>query len=241
MIPKIIHYCWFGGGEKPSLIKKCIQTWKIHLSDYEIIEWNEENFDLNINEYVIEAYKLKKFAFVSDYVRIYALYHYGGIYLDTDVEVYKSFDNLLQHNSFWGFEQENYIATSTIGGMKNNQLIGEFLNIYKNMSFVKANGHFDNLTNVALITDFLEKKGLSRSGEYQEIENLGVFYPQKFFSPFDYINCRNFHSEETYTLHHFYKSWLPVRIRLKGFLKINIVKVIGGDNLARIRTKFINN
>ena len=104
-IPKTIHYCWFGRGEKPEIVKKCIDTWKDKLSDYEIIEWNEDNFDINQNDYVKEAYKAKKFAFVSDYVRVYALYNYGGIYLDTDVEVFKSFDDVLDNESFWGFEQ----------------------------------------------------------------------------------------------------------------------------------------
>lgn len=116
-IPKIIHYCWFGRKEKPELIKKCIKSWNEVLVDYEIIEWNEENFKLN-NDFVKEAYQAGKYAFVSDYVRLHALYHYGGIYLDTDVEVYKPFDLFLQHDSFWGFEQGNYIATSTMGAKK---------------------------------------------------------------------------------------------------------------------------
>ena len=105
-IPKYIHYCWFGKGEKPDIVKKCIESWKANLSDYEIIEWNEENFDINSNDYVREAYKVKKFAFVSDYVRVYALYNHGGIYLDTDVEVFKSFDEIFNNESFWGFEQK---------------------------------------------------------------------------------------------------------------------------------------
>lgn len=101
-ISKIIHYCWFGGKEKPDIVKKCLYSWHEHLSGYEIIEWNEENFDVHCHTYVKEAYESRKFAFVSDYVRVYALYHFGGIYLDTDVEVFKPFDDLLHHESFWG-------------------------------------------------------------------------------------------------------------------------------------------
>ncbi|MEH7419501.1 capsular polysaccharide synthesis protein, partial [Neobacillus drentensis] len=113
VIPKTIHYCWFGEKEKPELVKKCLNSWKETLPDYQIIEWNEKNFDINANKYVKEAYQSGKFAFVSDYVRVFVLYRFGGIYLDTDVEVFKPFDIFLHHSSFWGFEQENYIATST--------------------------------------------------------------------------------------------------------------------------------
>lgn len=236
MIPKIIHYCWFGGGEKPPIVKKCINSWKIHLADYEIIEWNEENFNMNSNPYVSEAYKLKKFAFVSDFVRVHALFNQGGIYLDTDVEVFKSFDDLLHHNSFWGFEQGDYVATSTIGAVEKNQLIERFLNSYTNRSFLKENGKFDDSTNVSLVTNILEDMGLKRNGEYQEIENIGVFYPQTYFSPYDYINCRSLRNDKTYSIHYYHKSWLPLFTRMKGGIKVLIAKAIGGENIARVRS-----
>lgn len=234
-IPKVIHYCWFGGKEKPDIVKKCIRSWEKKLSNYEIKEWNEDNFDLNCNEYVKEAYRSKKFAFVSDYVRVYALFHFGGIYLDTDVEVFKPFDDLLHHDSFWGFEQEDFIATSTIGAAKGNQLIKIFLDSYQKKSFIKDDGNFDDLTNVAIITEILRNLGLERNGEYQELEGLGVFYPQTYFSPYDYINCRKFITKETYTMHHFYKSWLPLKTRVKSNLKQTASKIIGGNNIAKIR------
>jgi len=234
-IPKIIHYCWFGGKSKPDIVKRCIVSWKKYLIDYEIIEWNEDNFDIHSCTYVKEAYESGKFAFVSDYVRVHALYHSGGIYLDTDVEVFKSFDDLLHHDSFWGFEQENYIATSTIGSAKGNKLIKMFLELYHGKSFIKEDGTFDQLTNVAMITHLLEGFGFVSNGKYQEITEMGVFYPQTYFSPFDYINCRKFITENTYTMHHFYKSWLPPKARLKSNIKYFTSKVIGGENIARIR------
>ena len=117
-IPKKIHYCWFGGNPLPKETVEYIKSWKKYCPDYEIIEWNESNFDINRNLYIKQAYEAKKYAFVSDYVRVFALYKYGGIYLDTDVEVFKDFNDLLDNESFWGFEQENYIATSTIGAKK---------------------------------------------------------------------------------------------------------------------------
>ncbi|QOR65486.1 glycosyl transferase [Cytobacillus suaedae] len=234
-IPKTIHYCWFGGKEKPDLVKGCMESWKEKLPDYQIVEWNETNFDINVNSYVKEAYNSGKYAFVSDYVRVHALYHFGGIYLDTDVEVFKSFNDLLHHPSFWGFEQENYIATSTIGAQKGNVLIKQFLESYKDKKFLKEDGTINSLTNVAIITKMLEGLGLKTDGKYQEIEGLGVFYPQAYFSPYDYINCQKLITENSYAMHHFYKSWLPLKVRIKGKLKAYLSKVIGGHNIARLR------
>lgn len=234
-IPKVIHYCWIGRKEKPKIVNKCIASWKKNLPDYELVEWSEENFDMNVNSYIKEAYRSGKFAFVSDYVRVHALYHFGGIYLDTDVEVFKSFDLLLHHDSFWGFEQENFIATSTIGASKENKLIKIFLDSYNDINFINKDGSFNELTNVAMITEILKEKGLNLNGEFQEIEGIGVFYPQTYFSPYDYINCRKFITDKTYTMHHFYKSWLPVKARVKGNFKVAVSKLIGGNNIARIR------
>ncbi|WP_459501953.1 glycosyltransferase family 32 protein [Bacillus sp. C1] len=235
-IPSTIHYCWFGGREKPEIVQKCIDSWKKNLPEYEIIEWNENNFDIECNLYVKEAYDSKKFAFVSDYVRVYVLYKFGGIYLDTDVEVFKPFDNMLHHDSFWGFEQENYIATSTIGAMKGNKLIKIFLDSYEGKEFIKEDGNHDELTNVAIVTNILKNAGLKLNGEYQEISGMGVFYPQTYFSPYDYINCRKFITENTYAMHHFYKSWLPLKVRIKGNIKLILAKIIGGNNIARLRS-----
>ncbi|MCM3724917.1 glycosyl transferase [Neobacillus cucumis] len=234
-IPRAIHYCWFGGKEKPSIVKRCIESWKKHLPNYEIIEWNESNFNLDSNLYVKEAYNAGKYAFVSDYVRVYALYNYGGIYLDTDVEVVKPLDDLLEHTSFWGFEQENFIATSTIGAEKGNKLIKEFLDSYNEKNFIKEDGTFNQLTNVAIITELLAEKGLKLNGKYQKINEMGVFYPQTYFSPYDYINCQTFLNENTYTIHHFYKSWLPLTKRVKGKIKFVLSKLIGGHNIAKLR------
>ncbi|MDE5413791.1 glycosyltransferase family 32 protein [Alkalihalobacterium chitinilyticum] len=234
-IPKIIHYCWFGNNEKPDIVKKCIASWNKHLSDYEIKEWNEKNFDFSSNAYANEAYQNKKFAFVSDYVRVHVLYHIGGIYLDTDVEVFKSFDDLLHLESFWGFEQESFIGTSTIGSKKGNPLIKMFLDSYEDKNFVKENGMLDQLTNVAIISELLQNKGLKLNGKFQELDELGTFFPQTYFSPYDYINCRKFITKDTYAMHHFYKSWLPPKARMKGNLKFLASKIIGGNNIARIR------
>ena len=111
MIPKVVHYCWFGRGEMPELAKKCIASWKTFLPDYQIKEWNEDNFDINCNQYVKEAYESRKFAFVTDYVRLYAIYTEGGVYMDTDVEVLKTLDPFLHHHAFSGFETDGNVPT----------------------------------------------------------------------------------------------------------------------------------
>lgn len=238
-IPKIIHYCWFGKKEKPYIVKKCIKSWKDNLNDYEIIEWNEENFDINCNKFVKEAYENKKYAFVSDYVRVNALYNYGGIYLDTDVEVNKSFNDLLENDSIWGFEEKNYIATSTIGARKGNELIKVFLDDYNGRQFIKNDGTIDTLTNVAIVSKIIKDLGVELNGKFQKIEGIATIYPQEYFSPYDYINCYMKDSTNTYCVHHYYKSWLPIRVRVKTNIKKILANIIGGKNIAKIREKIM--
>ena len=235
-IPKLVHYCWFGKKEKPKIIKKCIESWKSILNEYEIIEWNEETFDINSNEFVRQAYDKGMFAFVSDYVRVFALYNYGGIYMDTDVEVLRQFsEDILRNDSFWGFEEKNFIATSTIGAKAGNRLIKNFLDSYKDKNFIKYDGSMDTLTNVSIVSEIVKKLGVKLDGTFQKIEGIATFYPQDYFSPYDYINCYSKKTENTYTIHHYYKSWLPYSIRIKTNIKKIIAKCIGGKNVSYIR------
>ena len=235
-IPKIIHYCWFGKGEKPKIVKKCIESWKNILSEYEIIEWNEETFNINSNEFVRQAYDKGKFAFVSDYVRVYALYNYGGIYMDTDVEVLKEFsEEILRNDSFWGFEEKNFIATSTIGAKVGNKFIKSFLDSYKDKTFIKDDGSIDTLTNVAIVSEMVKKLGVKLDGTFQKVDGMATFYPQEYFSPYDYINCYSKETENTYAIHHYYKSWLPSSTKIKTNIKKIIAKCIGGKYIEYIR------
>lgn len=135
MIPKIIHYCWFGGKEKPELVNIYIATWKEFCPDYKIIEWNESNFDVAENDYCREAYEAHKWAFVSDYVRLKVLYEYGGIYMDTDVEVVKTFDEFLHYGAFSGYESKDKIPTGTMGGSAKNEWIKLLLDDYDSRHF----------------------------------------------------------------------------------------------------------
>ena len=235
-IPKIIHYCWFGGKDKPEVIKKYINSWKEKLRDYEIKEWNESNFDISSNIFVKQAYESGKYAFVSDYVRVYALYNYGGIYMDTDVEVKQPFsDEILGNDSFWGFEEKNYIATSTIGTKKGNKLIKRFLDSYDGKEFIKEDGEIDTLTNVAIVSNIIEGIGIRLDGTYQRIEGICTVYPQEYFSPYDYINCYSKETKNTYTIHYYYKSWLPYKDKIKGFIKKVLSVAVGGENIAKLR------
>ena len=151
MIPKIIHYCWFGGNPLPKSAEKCIKSWKKYCPDYEIIEWNESNFDINSNQYVREAYENKKYAFVTDYVRLYAMYNYGGIYMDTDVEVLKPLDCFLDNHAFSGFESSGYIPTGLMASEKEFPLFRELLKYYGNRAFVNPDGSFDTTTNTLVM------------------------------------------------------------------------------------------
>ena len=206
-IPKVIHYCWFGRGKLPKLAKKCIKSWKKYLPDYEIKEWNEDNFDINSNQYVREAYEAKKYAFVSDYVRLYALYNYGGIYMDTDVEVIKSLDEFLIHEAFSGFESPKDIPTGIMGCIKGHRLFKEFLGYYNDRSFINEDGSFDQTTNVAIMTKICEKYGLIKNNQLQTINGFTI-YPKTYFCPLNYNNKENDFTDNTYTIHHFSGSWI---------------------------------
>ncbi|WP_243840643.1 glycosyltransferase family 32 protein [Paenisporosarcina antarctica] len=235
-IPKIIHYCWFGNKEKPSKVEKCIKSWEKHLSDYQIIEWNEQNFDVHKSLYVEQAYNEKKFAFVSDVARLKVLQQYGGIYMDTDVEVFKPFDDLLNNKCLLGFEEGNYVATSFMACIPFHPLIEEFILEYKNESFL-SNGILNMKTNVQRFAFILQARGLVRNGEFQVLKDEIVVYPKDYFSPYDYINCIKDTTENSYCIHHFHVSWMPRQIRAKKLLKRLIVTVIGRKSMNNIREK----
>lgn len=225
-IPRIIHYCWFGRGEQPKLLKKCKASWAKHLANYKLMEWNESNFDIASNRYVKQAYEAKKYAFVSDYARLYALYHFGGIYLDTDVEVVQSLDCFLQHDAFTGFEDHTYLQSGTMGAKQGHPFIKRLLEQYDDRTFINVDGTMDLTTNTMMISKHCLEQGLKADGRYQTLRDGVVVYPRTYFSPYDYIDG-NFHeSEETYTIHHFAHSWLPLHTRLKGRVKRRLGKMI---------------
>ena len=208
MIPKIIHYCWFGGKEKPEDVTKMIASWKKHCPDYEIKEWNETNFDIHLNRYTEEAYQQKKWAFVSDVARLWALVHEGGIYMDTDVEVIRPLDNLLANKAFIGFEGTQWIGTNLMGTEPHNAFLQAFLEDYNHRNFTNPDGTLNQTTNVEEITSrFLTQHNLVRNGEQQQAGDFTV-YPTDYFSPYDYINGKVRTTANTYSIHWFSQSWI---------------------------------
>ncbi len=209
MIPKKIHYCWFGGNPLPKDVQKYIDTWKKFCPDYEIKEWNEQNFDIHRNQYVEEAYQLKKWAFVSDVARINALYTEGGIYMDTDVEVVRNLDPLLNTRGFLGFEGTQWIATNLVGFEAGHEILRTFLESYDHRSFIKEDRTLDQTTNVEELTKLLvDNYHLILNGEEQILADEIVVYPTDYFSPYDYIQGKLNKTSNTYTIHWFSQSWI---------------------------------
>lgn len=227
MIPKIIHYCWFGGNPLPTDAKKCIASWKKIMPDYEIREWNESNFDINSNLYVKQAYEARKFAFVTDYVRLYALATEGGIYMDTDVEVLKSFDPFLHHVAFSGFENNNFVPTGMMAAEKGSRWAKDLLDEYNHRSFIKEDGTFDTTTNTVTITNYMKKQGLILNNTYQDFPGLVTIYPSDYFCPKDHGSGLIRLTDNSVCIHHFACSWLPPKRRFLHKCKKTAVRFLG--------------
>lgn len=230
MIPKVIHYCWFGRNPLPPLAKKCIASWKKYLPDYEIKEWNEDNFDLDMYPYVREAYDNRKFAFVTDVVRLYALYNEGGIYMDTDVEVLKSLDPFLHHTAFSGFESETLIPTGIMASEKGGKWAKDNLDYYNNRHFLLSDGNLDLTTNVTTITNYMLNHGLRQDNTFQDFPNLITFYPKDFFCPINVKTLILQKTPNTVCIHHFAGSWKSESEKTKK----RIISFLGSDLTQRL-------
>ena len=212
-IPKKIHYCWFGGKPLPESAEKCINSWKKYCPDYEIIRWDESSYDIKKSKFALEAYKAEKWAFVSDYVRLDVIYEYGGIYLDTDVEILKNWDPLLQHDAFMGFEGTTHINLGLgFGATRGNKFIHDMLKIYQKIDFNSFKNRLNEITSPMLISSFLDEKGLIRNGEGQVINGL-VLYPQDYFSPKSPITRFLNITKNTFSIHHYDATWVEEKER----------------------------
>ena len=229
MIPKLIHYCWFGKGKLPVDAMNCIDSWKRILPEYEIKEWNEDNFDIDLYSYVREAYDNHKYAFVTDVVRLFALYTEGGIYMDTDVEVLKPLDRFLHHIAFSGFEDEERISTGIMASEKGAIWAKENLDIYNSKHFVREDGSLDITTNVTTITNYMLAKGLKPNNTFQDFPGLITIYPKDFFCPKSHKTGNIHLTQNTYTIHHFAGSW----VKKNKYVEIEkkIWKILGLPNL----------
>lgn len=214
MIPKIIHYCWFGRNPHPSSAKRCINSWKKYLPDYEIKEWNEDNFDVNSIPYTRNAYAAKKYAFVSDYARFWVLYHYGGVYFDTDVEVIRPMDEFIAKGPFMGWEKPGSTGVYSIApglglaANKEQPLYQEILHGFEHLNFYDENGERNNYSMIPLVTDLLTQKGLKKDGSMQVIDDV-ILYPSEYLCPMEYFTGKVTITDNTYAIHWYTMTWLP--------------------------------
>lgn len=231
MIPKIIHYCWFGRGEKPKLAQKCIASWKKFCPDYEIIEWNEDNFDVNMNGYTQMCYEQKKYAFLSDYARLLVVTQHGGLYFDTDVELLKSPDSLLEHEAFFGFETPEYVASGLgFGSVAQGTVIVAMLREYDPL----LDGQHGTLGCPRLNTSTLVKLGLEQNGERQTIHNA-VIYPVPYFNPYESATGILKKTTDTVSVHWYAAAWMSKKQKIRSTISKPLHRIFGVDAFKRFR------
>ena len=243
MIPKVIHYCWFGGNPLPKSALKCIDSWKKYLPDYEIKEWNESNYDVNKIQYTREAYSAKKYAFVSDYARFDIINTHGGVYFDTDVEVIKPFDDILENGAFMGCEIDGSdvdsidvnsgigIATAPglgIASEKGTDIYKEILDAYSTFRFLNDDGTYNTTTIVKYTTDILKKHGLKNIKGIQKVAGITV-YPKEYFNPLDDLTGKVEKTENTHSIHWYSKTWLSKGEILRSKITKPFHRIFGND------------
>ena len=236
MIPKIIHYCWVGNAPKPKSVLYCIESWKKFCPDYEIREWNESNYDFTKNKYMKQAYEAKKWGFVPDYARLDIIYEYGGIYLDTDVEIIRSFDELLDQEAFMGFEETGektyYVNCGQgFGAVPHHEIIKKARDLYEHISFYKEDGTLNMLASPHYTTQILKEYGLLQENKDQNLRSMKI-YASDVLCPKNFRTGKIHESNRTVSIHHFTASWLDEKIKkeIKRRQKLERVMGKGGTN-----------
>ena len=236
MIPKIIHFCWLSGDEYPELIEQCMATWKTKLPDYEFMLWDTNKFDVNSTLWTQQAFESKKYAFAADYIRLYALYKYGGIYLDTDVEIIKNFDDLLHLPYFIGLEQNEIIEAAVFGAEKGADWVADCMSYYKDRPFIKEDGAPDLLILPKIMETQIEQNKKLVALEPKNLKNVKELIKDKsklYMYPFEFFSAKNHETQKvkktknTYTIHHFNNSWIPKRMKFRLNLKRRLLKTFG--------------
>ena len=236
MIPKIIHYCWFGGNPLPELAQKCIASWKKFLPDYEIKEWNESNYDVRKISYIAQAYDAKKYAFVSDYARFDILYQYGGVYFDTDVEVIKDLSPIIERGAFIGVEKglrPLLAAGLGIASPAASDIYREILDSYQNEQFVNDDGSLNLKTVVTRVSDIFKSHGFVEQDIMQVVADTTV-YPSEYFCPKDFDTGSLCLTENTCSIHHYDGSWMPPYVLAQQQMKIKLNNRFGKNALSKV-------
>lgn len=237
MIPKTIHYCWFGGAPKPKLAERCIASWRKYFPDYEIREWNERNFDVDAIPYTRDAYAAGKFAYVSDYARFWVLYHHGGLYFDTDVEAVRDMADIVAHGAFMGWGRPDVRGVSSVepglglGAEPGMELYREILVRYASLNLYDAEGRLSPYTMIPMLTDMFTAQGLHCDGTRQVLGGVTI-YPAEFFCPMDPQTGRIELTDNTRTIHRYTMSWLSPQQRIRAMLMrwVRRLASLRGDN-----------
>lgn len=235
-IPKTIHYCWFGRGEMPPLAKKCMKSWKKYCPDCDIICWNEDNFDFSENEYAAEAYRAGKWAFVSDYVRLRVIEKYGGIYLDTDVEIIKPIDKLLECGGFLGLDERGVVCTGLgFAASAGNEAVRAMLADYDGIHFVKEDGSYDITPCTERNTATLARLGFDRDNPPEKFMDM-TFLPSEYLCPKNFYTGKTVITENTYSIHHYDASWISPTARRTMIAK----RILGVKLYDKLYGKFLH-
>ena len=230
MIPKVIHYCWFGGKALPKDVRKCIRSWKEKCPDYEIVQWNESNFDIHCHPFVESAYKEKAWAFVSDYARLKIIYDRGGIYLDTDVELLKSLDFLLKYQGYIGVQQGGRLCNTGLGfgTVKLNSVVQDMMKSYDGLTYIPEQKN--ELACPKLNDKVFRNLGYQFHNEIQEIGDI-VIFPPRYFDPYAPGRAENLMCNDTVSIHHYTASWTCRKQRIKR----KIVRIVGDERVRKIK------
>lgn len=244
MIPKVIHYCWFGRNPIPAEYQKYIESWRKYLPDFEVKEWNEDNFDINCIPFIQEAYEVKKFAYVSDYARLKVLYENGGVYFDTDVEVIRPIDDLMERGPWMGIEK--HTSTPNNADQVNvglgfaveprNSIIKEVMEFYENTHYIFPDGHMEQIPIVPVVTDVLRKHGMPKHVD-KPTDVAGItIYPWDYFCPQEFLSSKIERTPNTYTIHHYSATWMSRSDKFKMWKG----KFFTTNPLGKVIKKIIN-
>lgn len=234
-IPKVIYYCWFGKGSMPSLAEKCIESWRKYCPQYKIVCINEENFDITQNKYAKQAYEAGKWAFVSDYARLKVLYEQGGVYFDTDVELIKPIDKLIEENGYMGFDDNGVVSTGLgFACEKGNEAVGAMLADYDDIPFILPDGSYDLTPCPDRNTKVLLNLGMDINNKNQIFMGIRML-PEDFLCPMKYYTGKKKITKNTYSIHHFSASWISATAKRTIFVK----RIVGVKLYNKLYGKFL--